>query len=52
MSKNNLTICRKCKEEVDKYSTMFGYCPICRKIMKLELEVGQLKKGGRYVYSL
>lgn len=22
--------CRRCKEKVDKYTTMFGYCKLCQ----------------------
>jgi len=26
--------CRRCRKEVDKYATMFGYCPECIKELK------------------
>jgi len=36
MNDKKLTICRKCKKKVGKYTTMFGYCEECREEMKKE----------------
>lgn len=30
----NMSICRRCEQEIDKYTTMFGYCPKCIKDLK------------------
>jgi len=31
-----MSMCRKCKKEVDKYTTFFGYCTECQKTVKIK----------------
>lgn len=39
--KINMSICRECKKEIHKYTTMFGYCPVCCR--KLGAKMNKIK---------